>query len=938
MKTTVTACLALLLFLAAAPALAQDRLPVVIETSTFRYVIAPDGTNREFVDKKSGVDYLAKSTVSSCGWARKNGSDHAVRSITRKGNSLYLEFAWRDVSAVVDIQTHDRFVVFELKSVSNDVESVTFMNVPLTLKGKPNEPFAACAYSLNLITRVDQLPALQTALQASCHPKYGMVGAKAAMIGAPMDGILDTLKETVSLAEGMPLSKVGGPWAREVPFNHGSYLFNFGTLTESTVDDWIAMAKSLGVTQIDNHGGSANFFRFGDFELNREKWPEGWETYKRIVKKLHENGIGSIFHTYAFFIDKQSKYVTPVPDGRLDAFRTFTLASPVSADATEITVNESTKGMHTTTGFFVHNSVVLHIGDELVTFAGVTQEPPYRFTGLTRGALGTKAAAHDRGANARHLKECFGLFVPNPESSLFEEIAANHARVIDECGFDGMYLDAIDGCSILRGGEETWYWGDKFLIEIQKRLKKPVGVEASAMWHHFWQYRTRWQAWDYPVRGQKRFIDIHADGVNGGLLLPLHLGWWNFQTFNPPQVEPTYPDVIEYLGAKLIGWDAGISLTGAIDRTSLTTVPLYRRTVDILRTSEELRHAGYFSEQVKARLREPGKDYTLVTDDSGKKRFREVRYDIHKAVNAMSNNWTVSNGFKEQPARLRIEALMSVGSYDDPGAVVLADFTDAKAFEDGGKAAEGVTFSIDAKPTSGTKWPSGAFSAASAGKVPQKASWVRLDRKFEPLRDLSKHQALGMWVEGDGLGEVIAVRLESPEHISYGAVADRYLTVDFKGRRYVELVETESERWSDYTWNDSKWLYNTYRETINFSKVQSVTIWYQNLPAGKPVKCRIGAVKALPMISATIKNPSVTIGGKTVVFPVEMTSGSWIEYNSADDCILYGPKGETIAKITPKGAAPLLKAGPNAVKFSSDKVKGPNPRARVTVIGMGEML
>ncbi len=124
----------------------------------------------------------------------------------------------------------------------------------------------------------------------------------------------------------MPLCPVAGPWAREMPFNHGSYLFNFGTLTEANVDEWIEMAKSLGVTQIDNHGGSAAFFRFGDFALNREKWPEGWETYRRIVARLHDAGIGSIFHTYAFFIDKQSKYVTPVPDPRLDAFRTFTLA------------------------------------------------------------------------------------------------------------------------------------------------------------------------------------------------------------------------------------------------------------------------------------------------------------------------------------------------------------------------------------------------------------------------------------------------------------------------------------------------------------------------------------------------------------------------------------------------------------------------------------
>jgi hypothetical protein len=39
--------------------------------------------------------------------------------------------------------------------------SLLSLNVPLTLKGKPEESFGACALSLKLITRVDQLPALQ---------------------------------------------------------------------------------------------------------------------------------------------------------------------------------------------------------------------------------------------------------------------------------------------------------------------------------------------------------------------------------------------------------------------------------------------------------------------------------------------------------------------------------------------------------------------------------------------------------------------------------------------------------------------------------------------------------------------------------------------------------------------------------------------------------
>ncbi len=224
------------------------------------------------------------------------------------------------------------------------------------------------------------------------------------------------------------------------------------------------MVKSVGFTQIDNHGGGA-FFRFGSMELNRQKRPEGWDSWQRIVARLHEAGIGSIFHSYAFFIDKQSKYVTPVPDLRLDAFRTFTLTEPLSAEATEVAVNESTAGLTTVTGFFEHNSVVLHIGDELVTFGGVNQQAPWRFTGVTRGALGTKPAAHERGAKARHLKECFGLFVPNPESTLFEEIAANHADVVNRCRLRRhlilTQLTAPRSCAATRNagiGETSSWW------------------------------------------------------------------------------------------------------------------------------------------------------------------------------------------------------------------------------------------------------------------------------------------------------------------------------------------------------------------------------------------------------------------------------------------------------------------------------------------------
>jgi hypothetical protein len=842
---------------------------------------------------------------------------------------LTLQFGTNGLKAVLKTEARPSCIILSVESVSGgEIDSLTFLNVPLTLKGAPDERFGACALSLNLITRVDALPALQRELRASCEKKFGLIGARVAIVGAPMPRMLPMLQETLAGASELPVCRVAGPWAREVPFNHGSYLFNFGSLTETNLDDWVEMVRRLGFTQIDNHGGGA-FFRFGSMELNRQKWPDGWESWRRIVARLHAAGIGSIFHTYAFFIDKQSRYVTPVPDPRLDAFRTFTLSQPLSAEATEIAVEESTAGLTTVTGFFEHNSVVLHIGDELVTFGGVSQQAPWRFIGVKRGALGTRAAAHEPGAKARHLKECFGLFVPNPESSLFEEIAANHADVVNRCGFDGIYLDAIDGSSILRGGDECWYWADKFVVEIQKRLKQPVGMEMSAMWHHFWQYRTRWQAWDYPQRGHERFIDLHAAEVNSGLLLPLHLGWWGFQSFNPPQIEPTYPDVIENLGARLVGWDAGISLTAGIDRDTLRNTPLFARAVDVLRTCEELRRAHTYDESARASLREPGSQFTLVTNAAGMPRFRRVMPQAQTV--SLAEPWTlawhVTNAFQPQPLKFRLEALMSAAPLTDTNALLLADLTQVGAEPWKLTKANGVTFVRLSATNHGD--PEGLLVAATDGKLARKAAWGRLERRFDPLLNLKERQALGVEIEGDGSGAVLAIRLESPRAIAYGAIADRYIKLDFTGRRTISLVETESTRWSDYAWNDGKSAYNVYRETIDFGVIESLSVWLQNLPPGRDTKCRLGPIRALPLRPGLVKHPRITLGAATLEFPVELASGSWIEANGPDDCAAYGPRGEPLDW-------PMLPAGVTPLQFSCEPNTAAQPRARVTVFSRAE--
>jgi len=82
----------------------------------------------------------------------------------------------------------------------------------------------------------------------------------------------------------------------------------------------------------------------------------------------------------------------------------------------------------------------------------------------------------------------------------------------------------------------------------------------------------------------------------------------------------------------------------------------------------------------------------------------------------------------------------------------------------------------------------------------------------------------------------------------------------------------------------------------------------------------------------------VTIGGKTLSFPVQIDTGSYLEYRGPGDCALYGPRGEELASVTPQGDVPIVPAGPGEVTFAADEAPGPAPRAQVTLMLKGAPL
>ncbi len=925
------------LLLLRATAAAPPPPALSLQNDFVRLAVGSDGRSLRFVARATGIDYLQHEPPPPFATLRQAGRVFPASALAAAADKVTLQFGAAGVTVTMRVRAERHWFLVEVTEVRGaGVEELDFADVPLTLMAAPTESFAGCALALNLQTNVRDIPGASRRLWAACYPRFGFVGAKVALIGCPSQALRRVLQEVVSAAPDLPHSPLGGPWALDASANRGSYLFNFGNLSEAHVQEWIDLAHRLGVTQIDFHGG--NSFRFGDCLPNPQTYPQGWASFKAVIDRLHAAGLQAGLHTYAEFLDKHTPWVTPVPDPRLGKDAVFTLAAPLAADASTVPVVETTRSMSAVTGFATRNSVTLQIDDELITYRDVAKAPPFAFTGCRRGAWGTHLAAHAQGAKVSHLKECFGLFVPEGDSTLFTEVAAKTAQAFNAGGFDMIYLDALDGSDVVAGAENAWHYQAQFTFEIWKHLRKPAIMEMSTFSHHLWCVRSRMGAWDHPRRAYRQFIDLHvaANADNQRRFLPGQLGWWALETWDGAQTEPTFPEDLEYLMVKALGTDTGFALMG-VDPNTFATVPAYRRLAPILHRYEALRRATYFSSAVTARLRQPGREFTLVQAPQGEWQFHQLRQDRHRieGLDGGSDHWTLTNGFARQPLHFRLEVLLSAAPYDAPDNPTLTSFEPGTT-EFGAATPLGVTGRVDRVSEPRREGASSARFTATNPAETRRGAWARAETSFAPPRDLGGHAALGVWVHGDGQAETLNFQLRSPAHLVSG-IADHYVIVDFTGWRYFELIEPEAERFTDYLWPYGD-PYAIYRESVVPGAISSLSLYYNNLPPHGTATCYLSPVRGLRTITATWRNPALTLGGQTLRLPVELTSGCYLEFRSRTDCRLYGPKGELLARVQPQGEAPFFEPGPNDLRFACEAPAGVRPRARFTAFTEGEIV
>ncbi|NLD86661.1 MAG: hypothetical protein GX633_00170 [Clostridiales bacterium] len=883
-------------------------------TKDFRYSVSDEGHNLEFTDLRTGKNY-AKNTY--CAILTDNErKEHYPVSAEKSNDRIKIVFDNETVLKVI-VKEHEEYITFTLDYVSNeDFFSVAFCNVEMDISYdghlyKNSDLFTASLMGMTVSTRMKEHPGRNTVLRAEAYPRIGLFStlkskypAKAAIMAGADCTIRDIMKKVLDeIPDGeLPKSDKGGPYAYDCADARRTYTTLSGIRLEE-VDNIVERLSMFGITQVGIHQGHP--YRQGDFVVNRDLYPNGISDFKKVIDRFHSHGIQVGLHPYTFFVSHESSYLTPVPHEELDSICELTLAKDIDENDTEIQFLESPDRVAEIYDYSLVSSPYVKIGKELIRFNKLRKEPPYAFIDCERGALKTTASEHHAGEQMKQLKERFCYVAPKANSNLFYEIAKNTAEFYNECNFDMMYLDAIDGVYCLDGNDYAWYHATAFIAEMFRHLKSTPIFDCcyNPQYTGSWYARSRYGALDAGNRGYVSYIDAHVNYNNRTaelMYIPQELGWWDLWDNSSKygkQAKVISLEDVEYLCAKIVGTDCCMSYrSGSV----LTDNNHLNRCSDIIKQYDTVRKSA--TPEIRRMLREQGKRFTLsLNENTGEYLFLDAAVKRHRVDSFENNQNTIynKNPFDSQKPFLSIEPLCAAADYDSPEGVVLKHFDEEKP-------------------------------------IPNDAAYV-LDKGSYDNPD--GNTGLGIWMYGDGSGTIVRIRLANELDKKPRNRADYFIKADYIGWRYFGFTESQNEELDNSEWprtemiyrvyTDVSVFYDAYKRPVDFTSIGFLSV---TTDSKTQTNIRLKPIKLLPSYENTLLNPRITINGHDVVFNTALKSFNTLEYTPEGDCTVYDYFGNIVEKPTVTGEIGLLtKQKNNAVTLSSDDKPPHQKRAAVTI-------
>lgn len=623
---------------------AQNKLDVIVENEQLRLIIGHNGIAKSLVYKNTNEEcLLAQDSIPAFSVTQERPYHNEIKlshpnkrmtfnanSVRREEDKLIIGFELVPYDAVIKITEHDNYISFTfddfiihpneypdyLKITPPPTSEICFLQLPIRNRENFGEWLNVTwddNISINILG-TDQYSRIDSEtrngyriMKADATKDVKLREAGAALVVCETDKLLDVI-EQIEIDFDLPL----GVSSRRNKQTKLSYYWT-ANVNPGNLDQHIFYAKLGGFSNFMIYYTAvllSNGYRnLGNYEYNTSLFPKGKDDVKKMIDKIEEEGLTPGLHVLHSHIGRDSKYITPIPDHRLNIIRHFTLAKPLSETDTEIYVEQNPLESTLADG-----TRVLKVGTELISYTDFTTIAPYKFTGCERGIDRTTINSQPVGYTLGLLDVSeFGatsVYI-DQNTNLQDEIADKIADLYN-IGFKSIYFDGSEGVN-----NPFWFHVASAQYKVFKRLNpQPLFAEGAAKTHFSWHMLSGGNAFDVfspeTLKDEiRKWPATEAERMKNDFTR-INFGWLGY--FVPSNnTVGTQPDMLEYVSSRAAAWDCPISI-----QSNLQLFNEHPRTADnleVLNNWETVRKTNWLTNKQKSLLKELDQEHILILNE-----------------------------------------------------------------------------------------------------------------------------------------------------------------------------------------------------------------------------------------------------------------------------------------------------------------------------------